>query len=166
MGPSRATADFDQPPRLRPTTAPTKAATDPGPLRLRSTTATTKAAPPLLGFGGRCNTRGVGVVMAGWDRDRVPVGMGGPGRRGWRLVEERVAYLALVNEGMGVREAARMVGINCRTAKTWNAAARAAGTGRAAGSGVTAPDSAGRVISARYLSRRPVARATSDDAGL
>jgi IS30 family transposase len=60
-----------------------------------------------------------------------------------------VAYFALVDAGVGVREAARTVGINYRTAKTWNAAARAA-TVQAAPPGLT--QIPGRVISARYLS--------------
>jgi IS30 family transposase len=60
------------------------------------------------------------------------------------LIEERVAYFALVDAGVGVREAARTVGINYGTATTWNAAARAAAIDQAA--------AAGRVISARFLS--------------
>jgi hypothetical protein len=57
--------------------------------------------------------------MARWDRDRVPVGMRDPSRRGQRLIKEQTAYLALVNAGIGVREAARTVGITYATAKTW-----------------------------------------------
>jgi IS30 family transposase len=46
-----------------------------------------------------------------------------PSRRGRSLDAERLAYFALVNEGVGSREAARRVGINYRTAKYWRAAA-------------------------------------------
>ena len=87
--------------------------------------------------------------MARWDRDRIPVGLRDTSRRGRRLVEERVAYFALVNAGVGVREAARTVGINYGTAKTWNATARAADR---AADRVGRPGRAGREISARFLS--------------
>ena len=61
------------------------------------------------------------------DRDRIPDGMTrDPSRRGKRLDAERAAYFALVDQGMGSREAARQVGINYRTAKYWQAAAKAA----------------------------------------
>jgi IS30 family transposase len=66
------------------------------------------------------------------------------------LIGERAAYFALVDTGMGVREAARRVGINYGTAKTWNTAARAAVIDQAAAAVTVA---AGRVISARYLSQ-------------
>jgi IS30 family transposase len=87
--------------------------------------------------------------MARWDRDRVPERLRDPSRRGRRLVEERVAYFALVDAGMGVREAARTVGINYGTAKTWSAAARAAAIDQAVRAVANA---AGQEISARFLS--------------
>lgn len=87
--------------------------------------------------------------MARWDRDRVPAGMVDPPRRGTRLIKERGAYFVLVDTGVGVREAARTVGINYRTAKRWNGAARAAAIDMAVRA---VADPAGRVISPRYLS--------------
>jgi IS30 family transposase len=65
------------------------------------------------------------------------------------LIKERVAYFALVDTGVGVREAARTVGVNYRTAKTWNSAARAAAIDQAR---TAVADPAGREISARFLS--------------
>jgi transposase len=60
-------------------------------------------------------------------RDRIPEGVTrDPSRRGKRLVEEHAAYFALVNQGIGSREAARQVGVNYRTAKYWRATAQAA----------------------------------------
>ncbi|QKV78341.1 helix-turn-helix domain-containing protein [Amycolatopsis sp. Hca4] len=59
------------------------------------------------------------------------------------MVEERVAYSALVGAGVGSREAARRVGVNYRTAKQWRAAAAAASAAVAA---------APRVVSPRFLS--------------
>jgi transposase, IS30 family len=47
--------------------------------------------------------------------------MGGQGRRGGRLVVERVAYFALVDAGVGFREAARRVGVDYRLTKRWRA---------------------------------------------
>src|SRR5882757_7771119 len=45
-------------------------------------------------------------------RDRVPERVTrDPSRRGMRLVEEHAAYFALVNQGIGSREAARQVGV-------------------------------------------------------
>jgi IS30 family transposase len=77
------------------------------------------------------------------DRDRIPEGVTrDPSRRGKRLVEERAAYFALVNQGVGGREAARQVGINYRTGKYWRAAV-------AAVSPAEPP-----AISSRYLSLR------------
>jgi transposase len=102
-----------------------------------------------LVFGDRRNTRGVGVVMARWDRDRVSEWLRDPSRRGKRLIEERGAYFALVDAGVGVRDAARTVGVNYRTAKRWNAAARAAAIDQAR---TAVADPAGREISTRYLS--------------
>ncbi|MEV6898097.1 IS30 family transposase, partial [Amycolatopsis sp. NPDC051372] len=57
---------------------------------------------------------------------------------------ERVAYFALVDAGLGSREAARRVGINYRTAKRWRAEAEAAAQ---AGEPTVVP-----VVSARFLS--------------
>ena len=75
--------------------------------------------------------------------DRNPPGMTHhPARRGTPLTTERTAYFALVNQGIGSREAARRVGINYRTAKHWRAAAHAA----------LAPPPAPVTISSRYLS--------------
>ena len=77
-------------------------------------------------------------------RDRVPEGVTrDPSRRGMRLVEEHAAYFALVNQGIGSREAARQVGVNYRTAKYWRATAQAAAAA-SPGEPVT--------ISTRYLS--------------
>jgi IS30 family transposase len=82
------------------------------------------------------------------DRDRAPVGMvRDASRRGKRLVEERAAYFALVNEGVAVREAARTVGIHYRTAKYWRAEAS-----RAQASAV-APTPPPQEISSRFLSQ-------------
>ncbi|MGW4060321.1 helix-turn-helix domain-containing protein [Amycolatopsis sp. NPDC004747] len=61
------------------------------------------------------------------------------------MVEERVAYFALVEDGVGSREAARRVGVNYRTAKQWRAAAPAAAADAAV---AVAPP----VVSARFLS--------------
>ncbi|MEV6604187.1 hypothetical protein AB0M73_08500, partial [Kutzneria sp. NPDC051319] len=78
-------------------------------------------------------------------RDRIPEGMTrDPARRGLRLEEERAAYFALMDQGVGSREAARRVGINYRTAKYWQAAAKAAAT--------TPPPAQPVTISTRYLS--------------
>ena len=44
------------------------------------------------------------------------------GRRCWKLVAERVAYFALVEQGVGFREAARRVGVDYRLTKRWRAA--------------------------------------------
>jgi transposase len=49
-----------------------------------------------------------------------------PSQRGKPLPAEKAAYFALMNQGVGSREAARQVGINYRTAKRWQAAAKAA----------------------------------------
>jgi IS30 family transposase len=79
------------------------------------------------------------------DRDRIPEGMTrDPCRRGTPLIVERAAYFALVNQGVGSREAARQVGIHYRTAKYWRAAAKAATEAAASAGPVT--------ISTRYLS--------------
>jgi transposase, IS30 family len=87
--------------------------------------------------------------MARWDRDRVPAGMVDSSRRGRRLIKERGAYFALVDTGVGVREAARTVGVNYRTVKTWNSAARATAIDQAR---TAVADPAGREISPRFLS--------------
>ena len=77
--------------------------------------------------------------MATRDHDRNPRGIPpDPSWRGKRLDAERVAYFALMNDGLGSREAARRVGVNYRTAKRWQAAA--------------APPAQPAVISARFLS--------------
>ena len=60
-------------------------------------------------------------------RDRAPEGITrDPSQRGTPLIVERAAYFALVNQGIGSREAARQVGVNYRTAKYWRATAKAA----------------------------------------
>jgi IS30 family transposase len=83
------------------------------------------------------------MVKRDRDRDRVAERMvRDPSRRGKRLVEERAAYFALVNEGVGFREAARTVGVNYRTTKYWRAA-------RA----TPPPGPAPREISSRFLSQ-------------
>jgi transposase len=61
------------------------------------------------------------------DRDRDPKGTPrDPSRRGEPLLAGRAAYFALVNQGIGSREAGRRVGISYRTAKYWQAASKAA----------------------------------------
>src|SRR5882757_2932264 len=61
--------------------------------------------------------------MTGPGQDRHP---DWPRRRGRRLSQERSAYFALVNVGVGYREAARRVGVDYRLAKRWRAACRPA----------------------------------------
>jgi transposase len=79
------------------------------------------------------------------DRDRIPTAMTrDPSLRGKPRTADRVAYCALVNAGVGSREAARRVGVDYRTGKYWQAAATAAAQ--------TAP-LAPAVLSPRYLSR-------------
>jgi IS30 family transposase len=76
------------------------------------------------------------------DRDLPPEGMGrGLSGRGKSLVEERAVYFALVDAGVGFREAARQAGVNYRTTKTWRAASRPA-----------TPEAAPGEISSRFLS--------------
>lgn len=61
------------------------------------------------------------------DRDRILEGMArDPSLCGRPRTADRAVYLALVDQGMGSREAARDVGVNYRTAKYWRAAAKAA----------------------------------------
>ena len=80
------------------------------------------------------------------DRDQAPERTPrAPSQRGKPLTTERAAYFALVNQGIGSREAARRVRINYRTATYWRAAARTAAAAPAAPASPVA-------ISARYLS--------------
>ncbi|MGW4061525.1 transposase [Amycolatopsis sp. NPDC004747] len=64
------------------------------------------------------------------------------------MVEERVPYFALVEDGVGSREAARRVGVNYRTAKQWRAAAAAAAAAAVDAAVAAAPP----VVSPRFLS--------------
>jgi IS30 family transposase len=74
------------------------------------------------------------------DRDRPTAGIDrGSSQRGRARVAERAVYLALVNEGVGYREAARRAGVNYRLTKQWRAVQRP-----------VAPEPALREISARY----------------
>lgn len=68
----------------------------------------------------------------------VDRGRSGCGRR---LVEERAAYFALVNVGVGFREAARRVGVDYRVTKRWRAGRRPVVSARGQ-----------REVSARFLS--------------
>jgi IS30 family transposase len=67
-----------------------------------------------------------------------------PALRGKPRTADRAVYLALVEQGVGSRDAARRVGVNYRTAKYWRAAAKAAAQ--------AAPSAEPVVISSRYLS--------------
>jgi transposase-like protein len=49
-----------------------------------------------------------------------------PQRRGRPLTQERATYFALVNEGVGFREAARQVGVDYRLTKRWRTSSRPA----------------------------------------
>jgi IS30 family transposase len=69
--------------------------------------------------------------------------VGGRARR--RLVAERVAYFALVDAGVGFRDAARRVGVDYRLTKRWRAA-------RLPVVPVVSVVSVGREISSRFLS--------------
>jgi transposase, IS30 family len=83
------------------------------------------------------------------DRDQPPQNTRhDPARRGRALTTERALYFALVDQGVGYREAARRAGVNYRLTKTWRATQRAH---TAAADAATAAAAEPVAISPRFL---------------